>query len=194
MKMTHICKMGLILSVLAAREAHAQAPPLPGGTSSKAATTVPAAEIQTGLQRNNTGPVADFVLRVLPIDASYNIGISVVRRSKVNGKTPPDAIMHEAITEVYQILEGKGVLVTGGRIESATALPADDPDVRQLIGPSSVGKSILGGTRQRVGPGDTVVIPPHTTHGFVEITTDRIVYTLIRIDPKQLLELRTQPR
>ena len=120
--------------------------------------------------------------------------MSVVRRSQVNGKTPPDAIVHDAITEVYQIIEGKGVLVTGGTIESATPMPADDPDVRQQIGPSSVGKLIIGGTRQELGAGDVVVIPPHTPHGFVEIKTKRIVYTLIRIDPQRLLELKGQPR
>ena len=42
-------------------------------------------------------------------------------------------------------------------------------------------------------PGDIVVIPPHTPHGFVEITSERIVYTLIRVDPQQLLELRSGP-
>lgn len=84
--------------------------------------------------------------------------------------------------------------MTGGAIESPTALPPDDPDVRQQIGPSSVGKVIRGGTQQNVGPGDIVVIPAGTAHGFVEISTPRIVYTLIRIDPKQLLELRTEPK
>jgi hypothetical protein len=117
----------------------------------------------------------------------------VVRRSQVEGRTPPDVIVHDAITEIYQVTEGSGVLVTGGTIESATPLAADNPIVRELTGPSSVGKVIRGGTLQRVGPGDIVVIPPHTAHGFVEISTERIVYTLIRVDSQRLLELREQP-
>lgn len=155
------------------------------------ATTIGAAEIQAALQRNEAGALADSVLRVLPIDSKYNVGVSVVRRSQVDGKTPPDAIVHDTITEVYQIVEGEGVLVTGGTLESPTAFPNDGPIVRQIIGPSSFGKVILGGTRRKVGPGDIVVIPPHTAHGFVEISTQRIVYTLIRIDPQQILELRS---
>ena len=45
---------------------------------------------------------------------------------------------------------------------------------------------------RRIEPGDIVVIPPHTVHGFAEISTQRIVYTLIRIDPQQILELRSK--
>jgi hypothetical protein len=89
---------------------------------------------------------------------------------------------------------GSGVLVTGGTIESAVPLAPEDPVVRQLIGPSSVGKVIRGGTLQRVAPGDVVVIPPHTAHGFVAISTKRIVCTLIRIDSQKLLEIRDQSR
>ena len=154
------------------------------------AITVRSSEVSAVVRENNSGPIADSVLRVLSIESQYNVGLSVVRRSQVNGQTPEDAVAHDAITEVYQITEGKGVLVTGGRIESASPLPADDPDVRRLIGPSSIGRLILGGTRQDVGPGDVVVIPPHTPHGFVEIKTTRIVYTLIRIDPQRVLELK----
>ena len=155
------------------------------------ATAICSTEIKSEIQRNEAGPLADSVLRVLPIESKYNVGVSVVRRSQVDGKTPPDAIVHVAITEVYQIIEGEGVLVTGGTLESPTPFPKDGPIVRQIIGPSASGKLIVGGTRQPVGPGDIVVIPPHTPHGFVEIKTKRIVYTLIRIDPQQVLELHS---
>ncbi len=178
------------LAVAGAALAQGSAPPAPAAPK---ATAIGSAEIRTALQLNEAGPLADSVLRVLPIESGYNVGVSVVRRSQVDGKTPPDAIVHEAITEVYQIIEGRGVLVTGGKLETATPFPADGAIVRQMIGPSSFGKVIVGGTRRDVGPGDIVVIPPHTAHGFVEISTKRIVYTLIRIDPQQVLELRSGP-
>ncbi len=183
---------GLILLLAVAGNTAAQSP-TPSAPTEPRATAITSAEIATELQRNDTGALADSVLRVLPIDSKYNVGVSVVRRSQVDGKTPPDAIVHEAITEVYQIIEGNGVLVTGGTLESPTPFPRDGPIVRQMIGPSAFGKVILGGTRHSVGPGDIIVIPPHTAHGFAEISTKRIVYTLIRIDPQQLLELRGQP-
>jgi len=171
-----------------------QAPPSVATAATPRATIVPAAEMAAAVERNGTAAVDDAVLRVVPVGTDYNVGVSVVRRSQVDGRTPPDAIVHDAITEIYQVTEGSGVLVTGGTIESATQLPADNPVVRELIGPSSVGKVIRGGTLRRVGPGDIVIIPPHTAHGFVEISTERIVYTLIRVDSQRFLELREQPR
>lgn len=154
------------------------------------ATVISAAEINGAIKLDETGALADSVLRVVPIESEYNVGVSVVRRSQVDGKTPPDAIVHAAITEVYQIIEGNGVLVTGGALESPTPFPSDGPIVRRVIGPSAHGKAILGGTRHSVGPGDVVIIPPDTAHGFAEISTERIVYTLIRIDPQRILEER----
>jgi hypothetical protein len=90
--------------------------------------------------------------------------VSVVRRAKVNGKTPPDAFLHHEITEIYHVLKGSGILVTGGTIEGETELPPDDPDVRTLIGPSTVGKVITGGTRRRVGPPWTSLSFPRIPH------------------------------
>jgi mannose-6-phosphate isomerase-like protein (cupin superfamily) len=187
-------RIALIIIVTASGNVFAYASSTTPEIKSPAAITVRSAEVSAVVRKNSCGPVADSVLRVVSIESQYNVGLSVVCRSKVNGKTPPDAVVHESITEVYQIIEGRGVLVTGGTIESASPLPADDPDVRRLIGPSSIGRLILEGTRQDVGPGDVVVIPPHTPHGFVELKTERIVYTLIRIDPQRLLELKGQPR
>lgn len=188
------CKWFVLIACLAvagATSAQGSASPEP---MAPRATAVSSGEINSALQLNEAGAFADSVLRVIPIESGYNVGVSVVRRSQVNGETPPDAIVHDTITEVYQIIEGKGVLVTGGTLESPTPFPNDGQIVRQVVGPSSFGKVILGGKRRDVGPGDIVVIPPHTAHGFVEISTQRIVYTLIRIDPQQLLELRDEPK
>lgn len=183
-------KLCLILALMASVCSARSAPPtaLAKSDQSKgAATFIANAEIGALIAPAATGAVADNVLRVVPINGEYNVGVSVVRRIKVNGKTPPDAILHHDITEIYHILKGSGILVTGGTIEGEIELPSDDPDVHTLIGPSSVGKVITGGTRQRVGPGDVVVIPPNTAHGFVEITSEQITYLLVRVDPHHVL-------
>jgi mannose-6-phosphate isomerase-like protein (cupin superfamily) len=165
----------------------AQTWPAASGHASSAATFIPNAEIQAALRPADAGAVADTVLRVVTIGGEYNVGVSVVHRTKVNGKTPPDAIAHRAITEVYHVLEGNGILVTGGTIEGETELPPESPVVRTLVGPSTVGSAIAGGRRQRVGPGDVVIIPPNTPHGFSEITSDHITYLLVRVDPHRVL-------
>ena len=187
--MTIKCLVPIVV-LLASTFAFAQKGPTLTQTQQPAATFIRSAEIKTAGAQNSADPVADAVLRVISVEGKFNVGVSVVRRSLVKGKTPPDAIIHDAVTEVYQILEGKGVLVTGGTLVGGSALP--EAIVRQITGPSTRGTSIVGGTRQDVGPGDIVIIPPNTPHGFVEIKTTRIVYTVVRIDPKRLLELKTQ--
>jgi mannose-6-phosphate isomerase-like protein (cupin superfamily) len=182
--MSRAWPMLVALLLVVARPAAAQDSSL---SNAGRGTTVTAAEIAAAVRQADTGAVADAMLRVLPIAGEYNVGVSVVRRSQVHGRTPPEAIVHEAITEVYHVIEGRGILVTGGTVADAQPLPADDPVVRRLIGPSAVGKTITGGARQQVGPGDVVIIPPHTAHGFAKLQTARVVYVLIRIDPHRVL-------
>lgn len=101
---------------------------------------------------------------------------------------PPDALVHDSVTEIYQIIEGSGILVTGGTLQSPKPLTA--AAVVGEIGPSRAGLAIVGGTRHQVGPHDIVVIPAGTPHGFVEISSPRIVYSIIRVDPQRSLAAR----
>ena len=157
------------------------------------ATIVHSAEIQAAAATGKGRAVADSVLRVLSIGGKYNVGVSVVSRSKINDTTPPDAIVHDLVTEVYHIVEGKGVLLVGGTLDSAARIPGNSSIVLKITGPSSIGKHITGGTAYEVGPGDIVVIPPNTPHGFIELISNTIVYTLIRIDTDKVLELKNKP-
>lgn len=154
----------------------------------KGATFVTATEIQSAVQQPAKTGTKDAVLRVLPIKNEYNVGISVVRRSRVNGKTVPDALQHHAITEIYEVRQGCGSLVTGGRLIGAKELPADDPDVLQQIGPTAEGRDIDGGHSRRISAGDIAVIPADTPHGFSQICAEGITYTLVRVDNKRLLQ------
>jgi quercetin dioxygenase-like cupin family protein len=45
----------------------------------------------------------------------------------------------------------------------------------------------VNGTSRKIGPGDVVIIPPNTPHTFTEITSDEIVYVVVRIDPHKVL-------
>jgi len=162
----------------------------PTQAAATTATFVSAGEIKAAVQKDDTGAFTDSPLRVVPIESKYNVGVAVIRRTKIGGRVLPDALIHDDVAEVYQIIEGKGVLVTGGTLRAAKPLTA--AAVVGEIGTSSAGQSIAGGTSRHVVPGDIVIIPPHVPHGFVDITTPRIVYTIIRIDPQKVLELRTK--
>ena len=80
-----------------------------------------------------------------------------------------------------------GTPVTGGTIENAKQRAADVEAVKTLTGRSSEGSAILNGTNRKIGPGDVVIIPPNTPHTFTEITSDQIVYLVVRIDPREVL-------
>ena len=77
--------------------------------------------------------------------------------------------------------------MTGGTIENMKETPADSPVVTTLNGPSSGGGKVLDGQTRKIGPGDVVIIPPNTPHWFTEITSDQIVYLVVRVDPHKVL-------
>ncbi len=154
------------------------------------ATIIHSEEIMAAAKKGDGLAIADSVLVVVPIEGKYNVGISVVSRSKILGKTPPDAIVHDVVTEVYNIVEGYGILQIGGTLDSAQKLSAKSRVVLKITGPSSIGKHISGGTQYKVGPGDIIIIPPNTPHGFVKIISNKIVYTLVRMDNEKVLDLQ----
>lgn len=154
--------------------------------SSGTATDVTNAQIQAALKKTASATVNDTQLRVVDIDGEYNVAVGILHRAKTNGK-PSGALIHEKITEVYQIISGDGTFVTGGSLVNAKESAPDSEIVRVLAGPSISGSTIEGGVSRKVGPGDIIVVPPNTAHGFSEITTDQIVYSVIRVDSHKVL-------
>ena len=153
----------------------------PRGTS----TYVPKDDIEATLKKTAGAAVSDQAIRVVAINGEYNVGVGVVHRAKTSG--PGGAIEHSQITEVYHVMEGNGTLVTGGSIENPRDSPPDSQVVKVLNGPSRGGPTIQNGVPRKIGPGDVVIIPPNTPHWFSEITSDQIVYLVIRVDPRKIL-------
>lgn len=147
---------------------------------------IPDSEIQRVMNQNPNAPVADQQVRVVSINGDYNVGVGVVHRAKT-AKQSVGGSSHNDITEVYHVISGNGTLVVGGTLEKAKPRPADTEPVRLLTGPSMQGAAIAGGTSHKIGPGDVIVIPPNTPHTFTEVTSDEIVYLVVRIDPKKVL-------
>jgi hypothetical protein len=173
------------LSTAVAAEAQTQAPAphLPRGT----ATDVTNAEIQATVQKTAAAAVSDQAIRVVSIDGTYNVGIGVVHRAKTADRSPGGGIEHSQITEIYHVIEGNATLVTGGTIENPRESAPDSAVVKVLNGPSTGGGPIQNGVSRKVGPGDVVIIPPNTPHWFSEITSDQIVYLVVRVDPHKVL-------
>jgi mannose-6-phosphate isomerase-like protein (cupin superfamily) len=172
----------VLLVLFAPASRWAQAQHLPRGT----ATDVSSDEVQATLKKTASASVSDQAIRVVSINGEYNVGVGVVHRAKTNG-VAGGAIEHSQITEIYHVMEGNATLVTGGEIESPRESSPDSMVVKVLNGPSSGGSTVRNGVSRKIGPGDVVVIPPNTPHWFSEITSDQIVYLVVRVDPHKVL-------
>lgn len=148
------------------------------------ATHVPEHEIMEVFE--NLGDTIDQQIRVVDIGDDINVAVGVLRR--VNTRTEGEevtAILHHRVTEVYYVLSGSGILVTGGDETDPVEFPADNISVRELIGPSGR-RTTTNGHTQAISAGDIVVIPAGVPHGFRHIQ-EQITYISIRVDPDQTL-------
>ena len=151
------------------------------------ATDISNADIEAAVKKTAAAPVSDQQLKVVSINGEYNVGAGVVHRAKTAGRDIGGGIEHSQITEIYHVISGNGTLMTDGTIENPKDTPPDSPVVTTLNGPSSGGGKVIGGKSRRLGPGDVVIIPPNTPHWWTEITTDQIVYLVVRVDPHKVL-------
>jgi len=165
------------------QSAPAVAPHLPRGT----ATDVSSAEIQALVQKTASDRISDQAIRVVSINGEYNVGVGVVHRSKTSGTQAGGGIEHSQITEIYHVMEGNATLITGGTMGDTSEFSADHPVVTVLNGPSTRGGPVQNGVSRKIGPGDVVIIPPNTIHWFSEITSNQIVYLVVRVDPHKVL-------
>ncbi|HTT33181.1 MAG TPA: cupin domain-containing protein [Methylomirabilota bacterium] len=177
-----------VLSIAGKFRAQAQNTPpvalhLPRGT----ATDVSSAEIQALVQKTTADRISDQAIRVVSINGEYNVGVGVVHRAKTSGPQAGGGIEHSQITEIYHVIEGNATLVTGGSMDNLAEFPADHPVVTVLNGPSTRGGPIQNGVSRKIGPGDVVIIPPNTPHWFSEISSEQIVYLVVRVDPHKVL-------
>jgi mannose-6-phosphate isomerase-like protein (cupin superfamily) len=120
------------------------------------------------------------------VDAGkMDVGVAIMRRQP----GPQAAVVHDSLTEVYYILSGSGVLVTGRDVESPKPMDPQGRVVKELAGPSSSGPSIRDGHSQRFGPGDAIIIPAGVGHWFSAL--DSVVdYLVVRIDPERTIPLK----
>ena len=142
--------------------------------NSAPATYVTTAEIDAALaQMPANATTYDKPLKTIDTGA-YKVTIVILRR--VPGKTPDSALLHDRVTEVYQILTGAGMFETGGTLVEGK--PVDLTS--EAAGPSIRG-TIEGGETRRMAPGDVVVIPPGVPHRFSKLE-GTITYLVTRIE------------
>jgi mannose-6-phosphate isomerase-like protein (cupin superfamily) len=165
--------MGIFLMFIAS-SATAQAPMV--------ATDITAAQVQAFLKDAPRDRNSDRPMRV--IDAGgYRLGVFGVFRPK---GTPPNATMHQTnVAEVYYMLDGAGVLVTGGTLKKPAM-----PRASTLGNWTDVASDgIDGGASRRIAKGDVVIIPGGVPHGWASTEGD-VTYLIVRPDPDKKLSLK----
>ena len=149
-----------------------------GAQDAPEATDVTSAEIQKFINALPRDAVSDRPIRTVEVTGDYRVGVYGVFRpqSPLGG-----ANLHQVnTTEIYYMVEGIGILVTGGELIDPTQAP-NSTSVR--------GSGIRGGVSRRVTKGDVVIIPGHTPHWWSELETD-IEHLIFRPDPDNRIPLR----
>jgi mannose-6-phosphate isomerase-like protein (cupin superfamily) len=164
----------LVIVVLASQPLLAQAPAAPS-SATKSSVYISADEIAQTLQQSIRNNVVDQPVKAMDVVApsTHRASIAVLRRTKEE----TTALIHDRVTEIYQIVEGAGTLVTGGRLNDAK--PTDL--TRLNAGPSRTGVH-EGGDSRRVGPKDVIIIPAGTAHRFSALDGP-ITYLVYRFEP-----------
>jgi mannose-6-phosphate isomerase-like protein (cupin superfamily) len=134
---------------------------------------VAAAEIETTMKHS----VADNILDTKMEEATVKGGI--VRVGLVHRKNAEAAaLMHQDLTEIYQIIEGSGTLVVGGTMQNPR--PVSDPP---NLGPTpSFSGEQVGGVSQKLTPKDVVIVPAGMPHRFIQLDGP-ISYVIFRFEP-----------
>jgi mannose-6-phosphate isomerase-like protein (cupin superfamily) len=166
---------GLILAFIGAGM-FAQAP-----RSAAPATYITPAQMAAALKSapRQDAPLIDSPIRVVDAGGHF-LGVAMVQRTSAD----QSALVHDKIDEIYYILEGGGMLVTGGALVNAKPT-SDSP----TIGPGWRGESIQGGESRRVAVGDVVIIPAGVPHMFNQLDGP-IRYLIYRVDPNRVIALK----
>jgi len=163
-----------ILMLLFAVSARAQAP--------SAATDITAAQIQAFLKTAPPDRNSDRAIRVID-SGGYHTGVFGVSRPK---DTPAFAIAHQTnVTEVYYMLKGAGVLVTGGTLRK----PLKSHPSEMGAWTDVTSDTIEGGASRRIAKGDVVIIPGGVPHMWASLEGD-ITYLIVRPDPDKKVPLK----
>lgn len=152
------------------------------------AVQVSGEELRTAVNRTISagGRGSDTPIRTIDIGGPH-VGVGVLYRAL--GASPSGSSSHDKVTEVYQIIEGKGTLVTGGEIVNPQRREGGSELVGQVNGPGVSGSAVRGGVSRAVAPGDVIIIPAGTPHWFSEVEIP-IICSVVRVDPQGIVALK----
>ena len=141
------------------------------------ATPAPAAVVSADtVDSTMKASIANNTLDTKMVETAVKGGI--VRIGIVHRVKPePRALLHDQLTEIYQVIKGSGTLFTGGTPQEPTTV-SDPPN----LGPTpSFYVTQAGGVTKKVKAGDIVIIPAGLPHRFSELDGP-IEYVIYRFE------------
>jgi mannose-6-phosphate isomerase-like protein (cupin superfamily) len=137
-------------------------------------TYIGADEIAATLKQSIANNVVDQPIKAADVPGG-KASLAMLRRTKAE----TSALIHDHVTEIYQIMEGSGTLVTGGALDGAKAT-----DLTRLNAGMSQTGVHRGGETRRVKANDVIIVPAGTPHRFSELDGP-ITYLVYRFEPKR---------
>jgi mannose-6-phosphate isomerase-like protein (cupin superfamily) len=138
-------------------------------------TIISADEIAATLKQSIANNTVDQPIKLAQVPGGHKASLALLRRTKAE----TSALIHDDVTEIYEIVEGSGTLVTGGSLED----PKESDLTRLNAGMSHTGVH-KGGESRKVKAKDVIIVPAGTAHRFSELDGP-IVYLVYRFEPKR---------
>src|SRR5580698_7541240 len=118
--------------------------------SSNSGAVVSAATIESTMKHSVENNILDTKVNETVVKGGI-VRVGIVHRKNVEALP----LMHQELTEVYQILEGSGTISIGGTMPNPRAVQ-DPPNLGPT--PTFQGEQV-GGVSRKVGPKDVVIVP-----------------------------------
>jgi mannose-6-phosphate isomerase-like protein (cupin superfamily) len=118
---------------------------------------------KTGVVHIDQEKVAAAFAKGGPILVTNDFKVQTGRRTG-----PGEVELHDRDTDIFYILEGSAVFITGGKVVAP-----------KLIGPGETrAKEIIGGEENRLTKGDVIIIPRGVPHWFKEVHGTFVYYVV----------------
>ena len=157
---------------------------LPGHRYDLPATLITASEIEEQKQQMLINEDLDVPMAMVKMGGGsdiYQVGGSLVTRQK--GQANTNYAVHDDVSEVYYVVEGKGRISVGGTIEDWERRP-----ISVWNGPGSRGTISNGAIDMTIEKGDVLIIPAGTPHKWI-LSEELTSYVVVRGDPDAVTPL-----
>jgi len=157
---------------------------LPGHRYDLPATLIKANEIEEQKQQMLINEDLDVPMVMVKMGGGsdvYQVGVSLVTRQK--GQANTNYAVHDDVSEVYYVVEGKGRISVGGTIDDWERRP-----ISVWNGLGSRGTTASGATDMTIEKGDVLIIPAGTPHKWI-LSEELTSYVVVRGDPDAVTPL-----